>query len=148
MKLDELRELIRESLIVERMAMEREDWQEHLLNYLKGALREFYKARLGEKNKLAVKQDIDHWMLEVTNLLDSFIEVFNRPLKGGQKKQAAFSDVKSDMMKIDQKRRKKATSIIEKYYGDRITGKFIQIDDNDTLAFWNLVQTTIDEEGE
>jgi hypothetical protein len=145
--LRELREMIIERVLCE-MAFDREAWQEHLMNYLKGASREFYKARLVEKNFLATQQDIDHWDLEVESILDSFVEVYFRPLKNGQSKQKAYKEVQREFNRIDVERRRKATRIIEKYFAKSIDRKLSPIDDDDTFAFWKLVQDTIEMKNE
>jgi hypothetical protein len=145
MTIKTLREMIVEQVLCEK-ALAKDAWQDHLRNYLKGAIREFYKARLGEKNSIAVQQDINQWMMEVESHLDSFVEVYFNPIKGKQSKKSAYGVVRSNMVKIDAERRRKATNIMLRYYEKRIpsTG-LIPLNDDDTLAFWNLVQQVIDE---
>lgn len=137
--LTEFCQLIVEDTLNER-AYNRETWQDHLSRLFTGAIREFYKARLAEKNKLAVAQDIFHWDEEVEKLLDEAKYVYHHSIKGFKDREKAFIEVRSRLARADAERRRKATHIIEKYY---VTSNLVAVDDNDTLAFWNLVQDVV-----
>lgn len=75
-----LRCIITEILLLER-APTKDTWENHILGFLTGAIREFYKARLGEKNKVAVQQDIDHWYKEVNGLIQGALGVYDQLTK-------------------------------------------------------------------
>ena len=140
-----LREAIKKMFLMEK-AHTQEVWTDNLLEYLTGAIREFYKARLARKNSLCVQQDYDHWLFnEVSRLLDSFARAYFHEVKGSFNKEKAFKKVQVKMSKIDDGRRRNATTRIINYYSKRIGNKrLIPLDDDDTLEFWKLVQETID----
>jgi len=138
MILQTLREFINEMLLIEK-SFSRNDWKNNLESFFLGAIREFYKARLAKKNNFAVQQDIDQWMQEVDTHLEKANDVFNHTTRGFRDKERAWLEVRKIMNDIDDNRRKNATAKIKKYYAKKLDASFKQLDDDDTQAFWNLV---------
>jgi len=140
-----LRCAISEVLLTEK-AIKREKWKEHITKYLTCAIREFYKARLGEKNKISVQQDIDHWDKEVHDLLDGALNTYSQTTKSKFDRAAAYHETCEEIRSIDAAKRRNATRIIMRDYKLTIVPKLI-ITDEDTTAFWHLADATmLDEE--
>lgn len=137
-----LRDLIAETVILEKMAYDRDHFIEKLDEYLTGAIREFYKARLAEKYFGCRNQDVNHWYLEVHRLLTSFEEAYVHKVKGFSNKEKAFQAAKADVQAIDAERRRRATAIIINDY--ELTTLENGITDNDTNDFWDLVDSILD----
>ena len=136
-----LRCMITEMLLLEKAAS-RETWQNHIVGFLTGAIREFYKARLGEKNKLSVPQDVEHWYKEVNNLLEAALNVYNQRTKKNFNKQKAYREASEEVKYVDAKKRREAKYIIERDYNVVITSL---VTDVDTSDFWNLADATLTE---
>jgi hypothetical protein len=133
-----LRCMITEMLLLEK-APSREDWQNHIVGFLSGAIREFYKARLGDKNKLSAQQDIDHWCKEVSNLLDGALNVYVHKTKTKFDKQKAYVQAIEEIKSIDAKKRREAERIIERDYQTTV---ILHISDKDTEDFWKFADAT------
>ena len=130
-----LRCIITEMLMLEKAAS-REMWQDHLVNFLTGALGEFYKARLGEKNNLSVPQDVDHWMWEVNQLLDGAMRVFSGKTKKNFNKEKAYKEVREELNEVDAKIRRNSERTIMKDY--KLSTLKLNVTDQDTLDFWKM----------
>lgn len=138
-----LRTLIAEMLLTEKAAS-RDTWQNHLINYLTGAIGEFYKARLGEKNKLSVQQDIDHWNKEVKSLLRGAQKTYRQKTKGFKNKEKAYNAIIDDELKnprVDAYNRREAARIICDDYN--LPELKLQITDEDTAEFWKNADATV-----
>jgi len=137
-----LRDLIKETIILEKMAYDREHFIDKMDEYLTGAIREFYKARLAEKYFSCRNQDVNHWYVEVHRLLTSFEEAYRHKIKGFSDKDKAFKSAKADIVGISDERKRLATSIIiDDYDIDELN---VQITDDDTRDFWELVDNVLD----
>jgi len=131
--------MITEMLLLER-APSRGDWQNHIVGFLSGAIREFYKARLGEKNKLSVPQDIDHWYKEVRQLRDAACNVYNQRTKKSFNKEKAYRQAIEEIKDIDAKKRREAEHIIERDYKTILS---LHVSDKDTEDFWEMIDYII-----
>jgi hypothetical protein len=120
-------------------AKSRETWQDHIVNFLTGAIGEFYKARLGEKNKLSVPQDVEHWMWEVRNLLSGAQRVFNGKTKKNFNREKAYKEACEEVKEVDVKMRRQSERTIMKDYNKQTLTN--SISDQDTLDFWSLANS-------
>jgi len=127
--------MITEVLMLEKAAS-RETWKDHLVNFLTGAIGEFYKARLGEKNGLSVPQDVEHWMWEVSQLLDGAQRVFSGKTKKNFNKEKAYREAVEDVKYIDAKMRRQSELTIMKDY--RLSSLKLSVSDQDTFDFWKM----------
>jgi hypothetical protein len=138
-QLRSLRCMISEAILAEK-AYKRNDWKNHIANYLTGGIKEFYKARLAEKNNLS-PQDVDHWDKEVNNLIEAADEAFEHKCKGFHDKRKAFEEACTEVQKLDAKKRHAATLIVMKDF--KKTDLEHKISDEDTITFWNFVNKII-----
>jgi hypothetical protein len=72
-----LRDLIKETIILEKMAYDREHFIDKMDEYLTGAIREFYKARLAEKYFSCRNQDVNHYNSKMQTSLEKYVEIIN-----------------------------------------------------------------------
>ena len=129
-----LRCIIAEMILFEK-AHSREDWKNHIVNYLTGAIREFYKGRLAEKNNLS-PQDVEHWYKETRGLIDGALAAYDTSIKGGKNKQKAYKEARAEVILADAERRRNATRVILKDF--KLEKLEHNITDEDTEAFWEL----------
>lgn len=127
------------------MALNREGFKDKLEEYLGGARREFYKARLATKNGEFHWADhwmpaMNHWMRATSTLIDSALEVFTeRPIRGFKSRDLAFEEVLAALAARDSTTRVRATNAVLRDY--EIPRLKFQLSDKDTAAFWQLVAT-------
>jgi len=134
-----------EELVIDRiilsMAYSRETFKDKVEEHIRGALLEFYKARLATKNQ-QIKW-VRHWMTEVHTLLDfSLFSSLRHGVKGFKDRSKAVEEVISSIKKEDSSYRRIAETIIKRDYG--ITKVKNKIDNIDTKEFWSRVRVIID----
>jgi len=117
-------------------AASRETWKDHIVHFLTGAIGEYYKAKLGEKNTLSVPQDIEHWYKEVRQLRDGARNAFKQKTKKNFNKEKAYKEACEELKEIDASMRRQAKYDIEKDYN---TPVLVLISDKDTSDFWNMI---------
>lgn len=119
------------------MAYRREDFKNKVEEHLGGALLEFYKARLAKKN--GETKWVEHWSTEARNLVErAFVAALLHRIRGFTDKRRALNEVIADLRENDASYRRAATSIVKRDFG--ITRLKKPLDDEDTTAFWSMVE--------
>jgi|SRR5580700_8565806 hypothetical protein len=120
------------------MAYAREDFKNKVEEHLSGALLEFYKARLAQKNGQI--RWVDHWMGEVARLLElSLVAALLHPVRGFRDRRKALDEAIVELKAIDAGYRRTAENVIKRDY--KIAKLRRHLDDEDTTAFWETVET-------
>jgi len=118
------------------MAYSRETFKDKVEEHTGGALLEFYKAQLAEKN--GQTKWVAHWRTEVSTLLDrNLVVVFQHEVRGFKDTLKAANEVFTALKSKDAGYRRIAENTIKRDYG--ITKVRIHLDDMDTEAFWDRV---------
>jgi hypothetical protein len=122
------------------IAYPREDFKNKVEEHLSGALLEFYKARLAQKNGQI--RWVEHWMGEVRRLLElSLVAALLHPIRGFRDRRKALDEAIEEMRAIDSGYRRTAENVVKRDYG--IAKLRRRLEDEDTLAFWEMVETTV-----
>lgn len=126
--------------IVLSMAWRREEFKNRVEEYLSGALLEFYKARLAEKN--GHKKWVAHWKSEVRTLLQrSLVSALMHEVKGFRDRQKAFEEVVRRLRSKDSSFRNIAENQITRDFNLRKVR--FQLDGKDMNSFWEEVQKSV-----
>jgi len=127
--------------LLKEMSFDRTGYKARLREYLIGALKEFYKARLGRKNGFT--KWVDHWDTEARNLVQkSFAAALINQVKFSEKgRPKAAQEVIMAIKNEDDRMRRIAKNIVEKDYGVPMQEL---ITDSDTEMFWIMVDYEID----
>jgi hypothetical protein len=122
------------------IAYAREDFKNKVEEHLSGALLEFYKARLAQKN--AQIRWVEHGMGEVRRLLElSLVAALLHPIRGFRDRRKALDEAIEELKAIDSGYRRTAENVIKRDY--RVTKLRKRLDDEDAVAFWELVETAV-----
>jgi hypothetical protein len=122
--------------VVKAMAHSRERFKEKLTEYIGGALGEFYKARLAEKNGCV--QWVDHWKIEVTNLLHECNKTLKESIRGFKDRQKPLDEVIEEFKSVDSSYRHIAyNEVIRDFEISRLKFK---LTDRDTKEFFDRVR--------
>lgn len=123
--------------VLAAMAYRREDFKNKVEEHLGGALLEFYKARLAQKN--GETKWVTHWNTEVRNLVErSFVAALLHRIRGFSDRRRALNEVIASMKEDDASYRRAGTSIVKQDFG--LTKLKKPLDDTDTEAFWTMVE--------
>lgn len=122
----------RATRIKQAMAYNRETFKNRLGEYLSGALGEFYKSRLAEKN--GHTKWVQHWRTESDRLIISFGYALAYEIRGFKDRRKALNEVVTYLQSRDSSYRRMATGQILRDY--KITRIAAPIDDEDTETFW------------
>jgi hypothetical protein len=123
--------------ILSGMAYAREDFKNKVEEHLSGALLEFYKARLAQKN--GQFRWVDHWLGEVRRLLElSLVAALIHPIRGFRDRRKAFEEATFEMKAVDAGFRRAAENTVKRDY--KITKLKRRVDDEDQAAFWEMVE--------
>lgn len=126
--------------LVKAMAFSRSDFKDRCESHLTGALREFYKARLGAKNSLLTW--VDHWDREVDSLLNrALVTAILHSVKGFSDKRKAFDEACRIVASKDANLRR--ITDFEVCRDFNLTKPRKPIDDSDTKAFWGMVEESV-----
>lgn len=127
--------------ILTAMAYNRESFKDKVEEHIRGALLEFYKARLATKNQQT--KWVKHWMTEVHTLLDfSLFSSLRHGVKGFKDRNKAIEEVVNSIKMEDSSYRRIAETIIKRDYN--IIKIKNRINDVDTKEFWNRVRVVIE----
>lgn len=120
--------------------IDRDGFKDKLQEYLGGALREFYKARLASKN--GETQWVLHWIREAYDLADRAAEVFtDYEIRGFKDKLRACREVMDHLDKRDRSYRTRATNAVRRdFRGTRLAKR---LDDRDTSEFWLMISKAL-----
>jgi hypothetical protein len=122
------------------MAYNRETFKDKVEEHVGGALLEFYKATLGQKNEQT--EWVTHWMTEVRSLLDrNLVTVIKHSLRGFRDRQKAMNEVFANLKKKDASYRRSAEAVVKKDY--KLTKVKVGIGDEDTATFWKQVDDAV-----
>jgi len=128
------------------MSYSRDDFQVNIRARLYGAIGEYYKSVLADKNDLSTHPKkshlIDHWMNETFGLLTAFQAAIEHSTKFNDKL-LAVSEIIEEIKQKDLRFQTKAYTYVCKCFPDKSIKKLI--DERDTEEFWQLVQNEIDE---
>ena len=118
------------------MAYARDDFKNKVEEHLSGALLEFYKARLAQKNGQI--RWVEHWMGEVRRLLElSLVAALLHPIRGFRDRRKALNEAIDEIKAVDAGYRRTAENVIKRDYG--LAKARRRVDDEDTSAFWEMV---------
>lgn len=127
------------------MAYDRETFKNKIEEHLRGALGEFYKAQLAEKNGYV--QWVVHWRTEVTRLLEyGLFSALRHTLKSSIRpsgRRKAFLEVQANVQADDAAYRRWATNVVLRDFRAKTLTAFL--DDADTARFWQQVKQVSDE---
>lgn len=127
--------------IIKAMAYNRTTYKNKAAEHVGGAYIEFYKATLARKN--GHTKWTTHWMTEVRTLLErNLYAALVHPSRGFKDKRKALNEIFNEMRDRDQSYRRIAEHTVKKDFG--IAKLKIPLDDADTEAFWERVQTSVD----
>jgi hypothetical protein len=122
------------------MAYAPEDFKNKVEEHLSGALLEFYKARLAQKNGQI--RWIEHWMGEVSRLLErSLVAALLHPIRGFRDRRKALDEAIEEIKAIDAGYRRTAENVVKRDYGMAKLRR--RLDDEDANAFWEMVETAV-----
>jgi hypothetical protein len=120
------------------MAYAREDFKNKVEEHLSGALLEFYKARLAQKNGQI--RWVDHWLSEVRRLLElSLVAALLHPIRGFRDRRKALDEAIGEIKAVDAGYRRTAENVIKRDYA--VVKLKRRLDDDDATAFWEMVET-------
>jgi hypothetical protein len=123
------------------MAYRREDFKNRVEEHLGGALLEHYKARLARKN--GESKWVVHWTTEARNLVQrSFVAALLHRIRGFSDRRRALNEVIASLREDDASYRRAATSIVKRDFG--LTKLKKPLDDDDTAAFWGMVDDAVE----
>lgn len=123
------------------MAYDRNTFKDKVIEHVVGALREFYKAQLAEKN--GKTKWVQHWRTESRQLLENNLDfVLEHPTRGNWNKKRAVEEALSYVRSIDNRYRTKATNQVLKDF--ELMKLKRPLDDSDTEAFYELVGRVVD----
>jgi len=124
--------------VLAAMSYRREDFKNKVEEHLGGALLEHYKARLARKN--GQTKWVVHWNTEVRNLVErAFVAALLHRVRGFTDRRRALNEVIASLKEDDASYRRAATSIVKRDFG--LTKVKAPLADDDTDAFWTLVET-------
>jgi hypothetical protein len=127
--------------VLKAMAYKRQTFKDRVEEHISGAILEFYKAQLAEKN--GYTEWVKHWRTEVKNLLErSLVAALFHDIRGFKNRKKAFDEV---VISIKGKDRGYRTAAKHQVTRDFEVRKLkTDLDDNDTKAFWALVKRATD----
>lgn len=122
------------------MALDRDTFKDKVEEHLSGAIREFYKSRLSEKN--GDFRWVDHWKKEAEDLIERSLAVYDRPIRGFRDQDKAFDEAVDYVKKHDRTYRRRATNTVRRDLKARRLRAALS--DADERAFWRLVDELIE----
>ena len=130
-----MRELLTE------MSFSRDDYQIRVRRFLRGALKEFYKARLAEKNGLMTW--VAHWDREVARLLRDELPDHLLHDTSFRDKRVAVMEVVRGLQEKDGTFRRIATNeVLSDFRARRLKHR---LSDADTRSYWKLAMQVVDD---
>jgi len=140
MKPDPLAEKVA-ARILKAMAYKRQAFKDKVEEHLGGALLEFYKAQLAEKN--GYKKWVEHWRTEVKNLLErALVATLFHDIRGFKNRRKAFDEVVASIKKKDRGYHTAAEHQITRDFEVRKIR--VPLDEEDTRRFWDYVARIAD----
>jgi len=128
------------------MSYSRDDFQVNVRARLYGAIGEYYKSIIANKNDLSSHSKkghlIDHWLNEAFGLLTSFQAAIEHSTKFNDKL-LAVEEIIEEIKQKDLRFQTKAFNYVCKCFPDKNIKKLIE--QRDTDEFWALVKNEIDE---
>lgn len=122
--------------ILKAMAYNRQTFKDKVEEHIGGALLEFYKAQLAEKN--GYTEWVKHWRSEVKTLLErSLVAALLHDIKGFKNRKKAFDEVVTHVQSKDRGYRVAAENQVTRDF--EVKRLKADLDDKDTDAFWVLV---------
>lgn len=125
-----------EAEILAAMAYRREDFKNNVEEHVGGALLEFYKARLAEKN--GETKWVAHWDGEVRALLErALVAALLHSIRGFSDRRKGFAEATAAIRAADAGNRRAAVDVVKRDFG--LAKVKHPLADDDTAAFWRLV---------
>lgn len=122
--------------ILKAMAYNRQTFKDKVEEHIGGALLEFYKAQLAEKN--GYTKWVQHWRSEVKTLLErSLVAALLHQIRGFKDRKKAFNEVIGHIKSVDRGYRVAAENQVTRDF--EVKKLKAGLDDKDTDAFWTLV---------
>jgi hypothetical protein len=120
------------------MAYKREDFKNKVESHLTGAIVHFYQVALAKKN--GQTRWVQHWTTEFKQLVNNSLvaEIFHS-IKGFKDRRKAFYEAVAEIKAGDTRYRGYAETVIKRDYN--LTKLKVPLDDKDTAAFWNKVES-------
>jgi hypothetical protein len=126
---------------IQAMAYNRQAFKDKLEEHLNGALLEFYKAELAEKN--GYTKWVKHWRSEVKTLLErSLYTALIHDIRGFTDRKKAFDEVVKIVKGKDRTHRTVAENQVTRDF--KVKRLKVKLNDRDTKAFWLSVKKATD----
>ncbi len=124
------------------MAFSRRDFIDRAHEYISGAIREFYKAKLARKNGLT--EWVTHWDNEAKRLVnDQLAALFLHPIRGFKNKKQAATQAFEDIFEKSAGYQRIATTTVKRDFN--VTGLVHSLDVSDADEFREWVLSVISE---
>lgn len=122
------------------MAYKRQDFVNKVQEHVGGALLEFYKAQCAAKN--GQTRWVQHWRSAVKTLLDrNLVATLLHPIRGFTNRRLAFDRAVAELELADEGYRTTAQNTVLRDYG--LKKLKVKLDDSDTKAFWQRVESAV-----
>lgn len=122
------------------MAYDRRAFVNKVQEHLGGALLEFYKAQSATKN--GQTRWVKHWRSEVEQLLEhGLVTALLHPIRGFTDRRKAFDLAAREIQVSDASYRTTAQNQVKRDF--RLKRLRVELDDQDTKAFWRKVEDVV-----